>query len=322
MKRRSLALVLSMALALLLGVGSLAGSTVAWFTDSITSLNSIQSGTLDVEMNYRYPGEAAWKSVELNTPLFEQDKLHVPGCIQTVFLQAENVSTLALKYQLGITAANTVIGKNEAGEDIRLTDYLEVGAWLVDGKIITEASFKDRAAVQEMLTADEALSAEEQHMHKLKDFAAPEFESANSTDKAVILLTNRDLEAAPADTDAAPAAAKNTETIALVLHLPIDVDNVANYRGTERPQIAIGVHLLAGQAMVETDAFGKEYDQLAESPAYSDPLKLAEEAAAMPTAAATADEGANASTGPQHSENENFGAEPAGGNTQAPVGNL
>ena len=313
-----------MALALLLGVGSLAGSTVAWFTESITSLNSIRTGTLDVEMNYRYPGDAQWKSVELNTPLFEQEKLHVPGCIQTVFLQAENVGTLALKYQLGITAANTVIGKNEADEDIRLTDYLEVGAWLVDGTEITEADFADRAAVQAMLAADKEQPAGQQRMHKLKDFNAPEFENPNSSDnadKAVILLTDRDLEAALAD-PAAQAAAKNTETIALVLHLPAEVDNVANYRGTERPQIAIGVHLLAGQAMVETDAFGKEYDLPANYPAYSDPLKLVEEAAAMPTAATTADEGANAPTAPKHSENENSGAEPDVESTLAPAGNV
>ena len=138
-KRRSLATVLALALALILGVSSLAGSTIAWFTENVTSSgNRIQSGTLDVEMKYYDDAAKIWEDVEPTTQIIDTSRLYMPGSIEVVFLQAENAGSLALKYKLGITAVNKTIGTSVNGKTIKLTDYLQAGAWVLDGDEFTK----------------------------------------------------------------------------------------------------------------------------------------------------------------------------------------
>jgi len=103
-----------------------------------------------------------------------------------------------------------------------------------------------------------------------------EFEETEITDavagtttkeqKASVLISDRTLPAAPAPESAEPA--KNTETFALVFYMPAEIGNDMNFRG-QQPQIAVGVHLLAGQATIETDSFDANYDQDAIYPEYS-----------------------------------------------------
>ena len=91
-------------LSLLLCVTMLMGTTFAWFTDNVTSgRNTIQSGNLDVELEY-YNG-TAWKSVEAATDLFENE-LWEPGHTEVVYLRLSNLGSLALKYQLGINVVS------------------------------------------------------------------------------------------------------------------------------------------------------------------------------------------------------------------------
>ena len=54
------------------------------------------------------------------------------------------------------------------------------------------------------------------------------------------------------------------EYIALVVYMPEGVDNKANYKtGTTAPSIELGVDLVATQDTVESDSFGKDYDEKA-----------------------------------------------------------
>lgn len=90
----------------------LVGTTFAWFTDSVTSSNNvIKSGTLDVEMSWadgtKDPGDAAttWKDASQGA-IFNYDKWE-PGYVEVRHIKIENKGTLALKYQLTITATAT-----------------------------------------------------------------------------------------------------------------------------------------------------------------------------------------------------------------------
>ena len=96
------------ALALVLCVSMLVGSTFAWFTDTATTgVNKIQSGTLDIEL-LMYDG-ANWVNAEDKTLNFiakdgNQNILWEPGCTYELpQLKVVNKGNLELKYQIHIT---------------------------------------------------------------------------------------------------------------------------------------------------------------------------------------------------------------------------
>ena len=102
---------LSSVLALFLCFSMLLGTTYAWFTDSVTSANNIiQSGTLDVEMEWaegkEIPSSANWKDASTGA-IFNYDRWE-PGYVEAKHLKITNAGTLALKYQLRILANGVV----------------------------------------------------------------------------------------------------------------------------------------------------------------------------------------------------------------------
>ena len=108
------------ALALLMCVSMLIGSTFAWFTDSVTSSgNIIKSGTLDVTMEWKDAtatgAQQTYKDASEGA-IFNYDKWE-PGYVEAKNIKISNVGTLALKYNLNI-AAN--------GEVSELADVIDV----------------------------------------------------------------------------------------------------------------------------------------------------------------------------------------------------
>ena len=96
------------ALALLMCVSMLIGSTFAWFTDSVSSTgNIIKTGTLDVDLlkGTKANGVWAWESVD-GKAIFDYDKWE-PGYISTAVLAVENQGSLHLKYKAMLTFAGT-----------------------------------------------------------------------------------------------------------------------------------------------------------------------------------------------------------------------
>ena len=74
-----------------------AGTTFAWFSDSVSSNNNIISaGNLDVELEYSYDAED-WKVVDEDTYVFDQEALWEPGYTEYVFLRVSNLGSLSLK---------------------------------------------------------------------------------------------------------------------------------------------------------------------------------------------------------------------------------
>ena len=96
------------ALALVLCVSMLVGSTFAWFTDTAsTGVNAIQSGTLDIQLLMKQGDE--WVSAEGKTLNFisangNQNILWEPGCTYELpALKVVNNGNLHVKYQITIT---------------------------------------------------------------------------------------------------------------------------------------------------------------------------------------------------------------------------
>ena len=112
-------LVLS-AIALIVCIIMLLGSTYAWFTDSATSPdNIIASGELDVEMYWANgtvdPANAGWADASEGA-IFNYDKWE-PGYAEVRHIKIANEGTLALKYKVNIVAN---------GEVSKLADVIDV----------------------------------------------------------------------------------------------------------------------------------------------------------------------------------------------------
>ena len=137
-------------------VSMLIGSTFAWFTDSATaSVNKIQSGNLEIELEMSKDGGNTWETVNDNSrldflvngalPAGDTTILWEPGCtFELPLLRVRNSGNLALKYQVVISGATN---GNEDGKDgLKLLEVVKFTA-SVDGAEGTAVNVKDGSAV-------------------------------------------------------------------------------------------------------------------------------------------------------------------------------
>ena len=216
-------------MALVMCLVMLVGTTFAWFTDSVTSgVNTIQSGNLDVELEYKNTTTADFAPVNSDTEVFKNGALWEPGHVEYVVLKIRNAGSLALKYKLAVNVANEVAGKTADNTDILLSKYLQFK--VLDGD-------KSTMSRQEMLDAEGrggSLTA--------------------AVEDAVTLYP-----AASAATDSNPTPSEKTVT--LVVWMPTTVGNEANHgTGKTQPSIDLGVAVYATQVEHESDSFGPDYD--------------------------------------------------------------
>ncbi len=217
------ALLLS-ALAIVLCIAMLIGTTYAWFTDTAsTAVNKIQSGNLGVQLEYS-KDFTEWKKVNDTTKLFEESALWEPGRTEIVYLRVKNAGTLALKYTLGIYNLYNSTGKNVLGNKYSLSDYVKLGVAEAD------AAYADRAA---------AISAVQDSAKTLNSIG----------DTGVV---------------GADLATNTTKVYAMVLYMPTEVGNEANPKNNDpywAAKVSFGISVSATQAMSESDSFDNTYDE-------------------------------------------------------------
>ena len=217
------ALLLS-ALAIVLCIAMLIGTTYAWFTDTAsTAVNKIQSGNLDVQLEYS-KDFTEWKKVNDTTKLFEESALWEPGRTEIVYLRVKNAGTLALKYTLGIYNLYNSTGKNVLGNKYRLSDYVKLGA------VEADAAYADRAAAINAVDADAKLISD---------------------------IDNSGMAGASLEPN-------DTKIYALVLYMPTEVGNEANPKNNDpywAAKMSFGISVSATQAMSESDSFDNTYDE-------------------------------------------------------------
>ena len=212
------------ALAILMCVAMLIGTTFAWFTDTAsTAVNKIQAGNLDVQLEYS-KNFTEWKKVNDTTKVFEDSTLWEPGRTEVVYLRVKNAGTLALKYTLGIYNLYNSTGKNVLGNKYSLSDYVKLGA------VEADAAYADRAA---------AISA-------VKDSA----KTLNSIGDTGVV--------------GADLATNTTKVYAMVLYMPTEVGNETNPKNNDpywAAKVSFGISVSATQAMSESDSFDNTYDE-------------------------------------------------------------
>ena len=209
--------------ALFLCIVLLIGTTFAWFTDTAsTGVNKIQSGRLDVELEYSTDMEH-WSTATSSTKLFSDNTLWEPGVTELVYLRVKNNGNLALKYTMGLNSqVGFANGVNVAGDTYNVGDYLKLGT-----ATVTEP-FATREAAQA------AVDANADQIKNLKPFieGMPVLQKGQTSDP-----------------------------MALVIYMPTSVGNEAN-AGTKASYVyRLGVDVYATQATVESDSFDNTYDE-------------------------------------------------------------
>ena len=206
----------------------LVGTTFAWFTDTAsTAVNKIQTGNLDVELEYS-KDFSKWEKVNAETKLFEDSTVWEPGRTEIAYLRVKNAGTLALKYTLGLYNIYENRGKNVAGQYYYLSNYVKLGA------VEATEAYTDRA---------EAIAAV----------------SANA--KLIDSLRNTSLDGASLE-----ANSNATKIYALVLYMPTEVGNEANPKNNDpywAAKLSFGIRVNATQAMSESDSYDNKYDEKA-----------------------------------------------------------
>ena len=233
---------ISSALALFLCFAMLLGTTYAWFTDSVTSANNvIQSGNLDVALEYKANWSDEWAPVDENTKIFKDGALYEPGYTEVVYLRISNAGSLALKYLLSFNLANEEGSINVYGEEFKLSDYLQVGTYVQD-EYSSGFNYADILMPAMFGTREAALGSVE--LQKLSEANAVIRENAP-------ILPGED----------------TAQVVAIVLTMPETVGNEANTKlGEDAPYIELGVRLYATQYTHENDSFGNQYDANVDQP--------------------------------------------------------
>ena len=214
---------ISSALAILMCVAMLIGTTFAWFTDTAsTGVNKIQAGNLDVKLMYSTDMQT-WKEATDQTKLFDDNALWEPGYTQVVYLKIVNAGNLALKYEAGFSKNYTSNrGKNVNGDWYRVDNYLKIGT------AETTTKFANREDVWSAIAATEKTLAKDVML----------------TDGWITLK-----------------AGESSKPFAVAIYMPTSVGNEAN-ASRHRPSSVsgLGIEVRATQATVESDSFGTDYD--------------------------------------------------------------
>ena len=225
---------ISSALAILMCVAMLIGTTFAWFTDTAsTGVNKIVAGNLDIGVEYTLDGET-WKDLDGATDIFQKG-LWEPGHTEVVALKFKNNGSLALKYSINMNIVDETAGINKLNQEYKLSDYLKVKTLSQEASLIGD------------ICIDMAFSARSDGLGYTT--------TANFKDATVL---DHDLFLAPGEVG---------NYLIMKVYMPETVGNEANAISTEKTaSIRFGLNVVATQTPYEKDSYDNQYDKDATYP--------------------------------------------------------
>lgn len=184
-----------------------AGASLAWFTDTTPKIKNVFH-IADFDLEVSHRLEdGTYEPIDGRTDIFDDEALYEPGYVQVIYLKIENKGDQAFDFKTAVNITDYTIATNVFDRYFNLQDYLRFG-------LVTAAD--ENAVMAAVATRDKAESA------------------------ATMKLNNY-------STDVAELDAGQTTYMALIVRMPKEVDNNANYRGTTLPRVELGIIVGATQ---------------------------------------------------------------------------
>lgn len=199
---------LSLSLAVLVIWGILGtGTSLAWFVDTDEEVKNVFHFA-EFELEVSHRLEdGTWEIVDEDTKIFDDQALYEPGYVQVVYLKIKNKGTVPFDFKTAVSVTDYTLATNVFGQNFQLQDYLKFGL----ATTATEAQIYEMVATRNL--------AEEVANMPLSNYA----------------------------TEVASLDAGGEVYMALIVRMPEEVDNVANYRGDVIPKVELGLIVSATQ---------------------------------------------------------------------------
>ena len=183
------------------------GASLAWFSDTSAEINNVFHFT-DLDLTVSHRlADGNWEEVDSQTKIFDEEALYEPGCVQVVYLKIENKGSVPLNFHTAVNVNGCSVATNVFGQQFLLSDFLNFGVIVADS---------EDAINNSVLYREKAVAIADMPLHNY-------------------------------DNEIAMLKANETKYIALVVRMPEDVGNIANYRGETVPKVELGVTVKADQ---------------------------------------------------------------------------
>ena len=183
------------------------GTSLAWFVDTDEEVKNVFHFA-EFDLQVSHRLEnGEWEVVEQDTKIFDDKALYEPGFTQVVYLKIENKGTVPFDFKTAVSVTDYTLATNVFGQSFQLQDYLLFGLTTAD----TEEALYEKVATRDL-----------------------------AREVASVPLSNYSTEAASLD-------AQGTLYMALIVWMPEDVGNAANYREDVIPRVELGLIVTATQ---------------------------------------------------------------------------
>lgn len=183
------------------------GASLAWFTDTSEEVTNIFH-VADFELAVSHRlDNGTWEPIDGKTDIFDDEALYEPGYVQVVYLKVENKGDRAFDFYTAVSVTDFTVATNVFGQHFHLQEYLKFGVAIADSEEAMEQKVATRALANEIATM------------KLSNYS----------------------------TDVAALEPGETAYMALVVRMPEEVGNEANYRGDVIPRVDLGIIVKADQ---------------------------------------------------------------------------
>ncbi len=191
------------------------GASLAWFVDTTPEMNNIfHFADFDLKVSYLDENKE-WDEIEADTEIFDKNALYEPGYVQVVYLKVENEGDLPFNFHTAVNVNDCVAATNVFGTEFLLQDYLKFGVIsdITEDYVLSGSLIRDIAKENAQIPLDEIADM------PLHNYA----------------------------TDPVRLEAEGEAYIALIVRMPEEVGNVANYRGDTVPTVELGITVKADQ---------------------------------------------------------------------------
>lgn len=183
------------------------GTSLAWFTDTDEELNNVFHFA-DFDLVVSHRLEdGSYEEITAETKVFDDKALYEPGYVQVVYLKIENKGDVPFDFETAVRVTSFTVATNRFGQPFLLQDYLKFGLVCCDTEAEMDAAVADRSL---------------------------------ASDIADMPLNNY-------DSDIAELEAGGDAYVAIVVRMPEDVSDKANYRGDVIPEVQLGLIVNATQ---------------------------------------------------------------------------